>query len=246
MENKMENIFDSWLVNTYIAHRGLHDEECPENSLPAFQKAIDKGYAIELDVRLLADNNVVVFHDEQISRMTSGDKYINNLTKDTILDYNLKDSKEKIPLFSQVLELVDGKVPLLIEIKNEGNPGELEKQVLKMLKEYKGEYAIQSFNPYVVEWFKDNAPEITRGILSSYFKGEKLACYKKFALKRMLLNKKCEPMFISYDVRNLPNRYVRKYENLPILTWVVRSQQDYERVIKFSDNIIFENFTPKI
>lgn len=242
----MENIFDSWLVNTYIAHRGLHDEECPENSLPAFQKAIDKGYAIELDVRLLADNNVVVFHDEQISRMTSGDKYINNLTKDTILDYNLKDSKEKIPLFSQVLELVDGKVPLLIEIKNEGNPGELEKQVLKMLKEYKGEYAIQSFNPYVVEWFKDNAPEITRGILSSYFKGEKLACYKKFALKRMLLNKKCEPMFISYDVRNLPNRYVRKYENLPILTWVVRSQQDYERVIKFSDNIIFENFTPKI
>ena len=242
----MDNIFDSWLVNNYIAHRGLHDEESPENSLSAFQKAIDKKYPIELDVRLLADNTVVVFHDEKISRMTSGDKYINNMTKEELKDYFLSNSKENIPTFKQVLDLVNGQVPLLIEIKNDGNPGELEKQTLKLLKEYNGEFAIQSFNPYVVEWFKDNAPEITRGILSSYFKGEKLACYKKFALKRMLLNKKCEPQFISYDYRNVPNRYLKKYEKLPLLVWVVSSQQAYEKVVKYCDNIIFEHFIPKI
>ena len=149
----MENIFDSWLVNTYIAHKGLHDEESPENSLSAFQKAIDKNYAIELDVRLLSDNTVVVFHDEKISRMTSGDKYVNSLTKEELKDYPLLNSKEVIPTFEEVLNLVNGQVPILIEIKNDGNVGDLEKQVLKLLKEYNGEFAVQSFNPYTIEWF---------------------------------------------------------------------------------------------
>lgn len=242
----MENIFDSWLVNTYIAHRGLHDEESPENSLSAFKKAIEKGYAIELDVRLLSDNTVVVFHDPQISRMTSGNKYVNNLTKEDLKDYPLLNSKETIPTFEEVLNLVNGQVPILVEIKNEASVGELEKQVLKLLKSYEGEFAVQSFNPYTIEWFKDNAPEITRGILSSFFKGEKLALIKKSVLKRMLLNKKCEPMFISYDARNLPNKYVNRYSKLPLLAWTVNSQQEYEKVIKYCDNIIFQNFTPKI
>lgn len=242
----MENIFDSWLVNTYIAHRGLHDDESPENSLSAIKKAIEKGYAIEFDVRLLADNTVVLFHDEQISRMTSGDKYINNLTKEDLKNYPLLNTKETIPTFEEVLNLVNGQVPLLIEIKNEGSVGELEKQVLKLLKTYNGEFAIQSFNPFTIEWFKNNAPDIKRGILSSFFKGEKLSLVKKSVLKRMLLNKKCEPMFISYDKTNLPNKYVKKYNHLPLLAWPVISQQEYEKVIKYCDNIIFENFIPKI
>ena len=243
----MEDIFNSWLVNTYIAHRGLHDEKSPENSLSAFQKAIDKGYAIELDVRLLGDGTVVVFHDESLSRMTNKDKYLQNLTKMDLEKITLLNSKEKIPTFEEVLNFVDGKVPLLIEIKNDrNNVGLLEKKVYDLLENYKGEFAIQSFNPYTVEWFKINAPTFTRGILSSFFKGEKLASLKKFALKRLLLNKICEPEFIAYNYKNLPNRYVKKYKNLPVLAWAIPSQQEYENVIKYCDNIIFENFEPKI
>lgn len=242
----MENIFDSWLVNSYIAHRGLHDEESPENSLSAFKKAIDAGYPIELDVRMIEDGTIVVFHDEKISRMTSGDKYIHNFTKDDLENYTLLHTNEKIPTFEEVLNLVDGKVPLLVEIKNEGKVGEIERNVYKLLENYKGKYAVQSFNPYTIEWFKINAPHVTRGILSSFFKGDKLASFKKFALKRMVLNKLCEPQFISYNYKNLPNKYVKKYNNLPLIAWAIDSQQEYEKVIKYCDNIIFEGFTPKV
>lgn len=247
----MDNIFDSWLVNSYIAHRGLHNDKFPENSLSAFKNAIEHEYPIELDVRMLQDGTVVVFHDQKLSRMTSGDKYIDTLTKEDLDKYTLLNSEEKIPTFEEVLNLVNGQVPILVEVKNEGKVGELERNVYKLLSEYKGEFAIQSFNPYTVEWFKINAPHFTRGILSSYFKeGDeytpKISSLKKFVLKRMMLNKRCEPQFISYDTRNVPNKYIKMYKHLPILTWVVRSQQEYEKVIKYVDNIIFENFIPKI
>lgn len=242
----MENIFDSWLVNTYIAHRGLHDETAPENSLLAFQKAIDKGYAIELDVRMLGDGTVIVFHDEQISRMTSGDKYIQNLTKSDLDKFTLLNTDQKIPTFEEALELINGQVPVLVEIKNEGKVGELERKVCKILSEYKGEFAVQSFNPYTIEWFKVNAPTFTRGILSSYFKNVKLPFFKKGVLKRMPLNRMCDPQFISYNYQDIPNRFVKKYDKLPLITWAVPSQQEYEKVVKHCDNIIFEDFEPKI
>ena len=156
-------------------------------------------------------------------------------------------TKYTIPTFKEVLDLVDGQVPILIEVKNTGKVGELESALLKILKDYTGEYAIQSFNPYVLEWFKKNAPQIARGQLAGYFKGEKLSFIKKFALKRMLLNKKIScPDFISYDARNVPNRFVNKYKNLPLLVWCVRSQDEYLKKVKYCDNIIFENFEPKI
>ena len=113
----MDDIFNSWLVETPIAHRGLHDKQHPENSLSAFERAIDEGYPIELDVQLIADGTVVVFHDESLSRLTNNDGYIKFLNKSDLDMLELKDSKEKIPTFEETLKFVDGRVPLLIEIK---------------------------------------------------------------------------------------------------------------------------------
>ena len=241
------DLFNSWLVETPIAHRGLHDKDHPENSISAFGRAIDEGYPIELDVQLIADGTVVVFHDESLSRVTDNDGYIKFLNKSDLDILTFKDSKEKIPTFEEVLKFVDGRVPLLIEIKNQGKVGELEKKVIDMLKDYKGQYAVQSFNPYVLEYFYKHAPNIPRGQLAGFFKGEKLSFIKKFALKRMLLNKKIsKPDFISYEAKRVPNRFVRKYKKMPLLVWTITSQSEYLKVVKYCDNVIFEGFEPKI
>lgn len=240
------DLFNSWLVNKYIAHRGFHNTEAPENSLGAFQNAINKGYAIELDVQLLEDNTVVVFHDELLSRVTGKDGYLRNLKKENLKDYNLLGTSYTIPTLEEVLQLIDGKTPLLIEVKNTGKVGELESALLKILENYTGEFAIQSFNPYVLEWFLNNAPHILRGQLSSSFKGEKLSFIKKFVLRRMSFNKRNKINFISYEAKSLPNRYVRKFKNVPLIAWTVRSQTEYLKVAGFCDNVIFENFEPRI
>lgn len=241
------DLFNSWLVEYPIAHRGLHDKTHPENSISAYEQAINEGYAIELDVRLISDGTVIVFHDESLSRLTDNDGYVKFLTKADLDILKLKDSKEKIPTFEEVLKFVDGRVPLLIEIKNEGKVGQLEKTVIDMLKDYKGQYAIQAFNPFVLEYFYKHAPEIPRGQLAGYLKDTKLSFVKKFALKRMLLNKKVShPDFISYEAKQLPNRFVRKYKKLPLLAWTVKSQSEYLKVVKYCDNIIFEGFEPVI
>ena len=112
------DLFNSWLVEQPIAHRGLHDKDTPENSLSAFSKAIEAGYPIELDVRLIADGTVVVFHDNSLSRLTENDGYIKFLNKEDLKYLTLKDSEEKIPTFEEVLNLVNGQVPLLIGSNN--------------------------------------------------------------------------------------------------------------------------------
>ena len=243
----MNDIFKSWLVENYIAHRGFHDQDAPENSLLAFENAIKKGYAIELDVHLISDREIVVIHDDTLKRVTSKDGYVKNLKSEDLKNYKLMGTEEYIPTLKEVLKLVDGQVPLLIEIKNNGKVGELESKLYQMLKNYKGEFAVQSFNPYSLQWFNINAPEILRGQLSGNLKNAKLGFFKKFTLKRMLLNKSVsKPNFISYEAEALPNRYVKKYKNLPLLCWTVRSQEQYNKVIKYCDNIIFENFEPMI
>ncbi len=241
-----ENIFDSWLCNQYIAHRGFHDEQYPENSLGAYERAIQNGYAIELDVRLISDGTVIVLHDDSLNRVCGKDKYASQLRKEDLPSCKLFGTEYTIPTFEEVLKFVDGRTPLLIEIKQLEKIGELEKKVYELLKNYTGKYAIQSFNPFTLQWFKNHAPEIWRGQLSCFFKGEKMSIVKKGLLKRLSLNKIGNPDFISYHAEDLPNKWVRKHENLPILAWTVNSQQKYLRAVQYSDNIIFEDFVPKI
>ena len=240
-----EDIWQSFIVQKMFAHRGLHDEKSPENSLSAFEKAIEKGYAIELDVNPIMDGTPVVFHDSKMSRMTGKDKYIQNISREEFNETTLLTSGEKIPTLEEVLKFVDGRTPLLIEIKNQQKVGELEKAVWEILKNYNGEYAIQSFNPYTLQWFKNNAPKVWRGQLAGFFKGEKLSLFKKLVLRRLGMRKITEQNFVSYDLRNLPNRFVKHLE-IPLLAWTINNQEQYIKSVQIADNVIFQNCEPKI
>ena len=238
------NIFDSWIVKMPIAHRGLHNDELPENSLAAFENAINNKYAIELDLRITSDGHVVVFHDDNLGRMTGSSGYVNKTTLEEIKKLRLLNTAEKIPTFKEVLDLVSGRTPLLIEIKNMNKVG-IEKNVWNLLAKYDGEYAIQSFNPYTLEWFKNHAPHVKRGQLSSYFKNVDIGIIKKIALKKLWMNKISDPNFISYNIDDLPNRWVKKFRDLPLLAWCVRTIEQKEKAFKIADNIIFEDIDPE-
>lgn len=242
------NIYESWIVKTPIAHRGVFGEKIPENSLASFKQAIKNKLPIELDVTALADGTPVIFHDEKMARMTGRDGFISSLSLSDIADFRLQGTKEKIPTLAEALEVIDGKVPVLIEIKNNGKVGPLEKAVWKELIKYDGEFAIESFNPYTLEWFKNNAPKIRRGQLASFFKDRDVTGIKRYALKRMLLNKNIsEPNFIVYDGADMPNKYLKKYYGvIPVLAYTIRSEGEEIRLKGFCDNFLFDynSYTP--
>ncbi len=241
------DLFKTWLVETPVAHRGLHDKKTPENSLGSFQNAINKGFNIELDVQMIADGTLVVFHDEKLSRMTGNDGYLKFLKKEDLEILTLKNSKEHIPTFQEVLDFVDGRTPLFIEIKNPSKVGELEQKVIDALKNYKGKYCIMSFNPFVLSYFKKHASHIIRGQLSGCFKDSDLSFFKKANLRSMIYTAKARLAdFIAYEAECLPTRHTRKFKHLPLLAWTVRSQDEYLNIVKYCDNVIFENFEPKI
>lgn len=240
-----------WLYTQKIAHRGLHDMDYPENTIPALRKAVEQGYAIETDIHVTSDHRIVVFHDDILKRATGGRdvRRIETLTYREIKETKIFGCDYHAPLFEELLEAVDGKVPLLIEYKKKfSTDNRLEELSAKILDGYNGAFAIQSFNPFIVKWFKKNRPDVLRGQLAGYFEGEDLGGIQKFVLKRMSFNRKNLPDFISYDIRNLPNKYVNQYlkkHDVPILGWTVRSQTEYEKIAPFVQNIIFENFIPK-
>ncbi len=241
------DLFNSWLVETPIAHRGVHDKQTPENSMSAFKKAIDEGYAIELDVRTLSDGTVVVFHDDSLARLTGNDGYLKFLKKSDLEMLSLGETNEKIPTLEEVLSFVDGKTPILIDIKNMDKVGELEANVLNILKDYKGKFAVHSENPYTLNFFYKHAPQILRGQKSGSFKNYNIRRIYKKALQKMTMNDKVShPDFIVYEAKELPNRFVKKYKTLPLLAFTIKSQEEYLKTVKYCDNIIFENFDPKI
>ena len=247
------DIKESWLITRPIAHRGLWNSEIPENSLAAFQASIDNNYPFELDVTFSKDEQVVVFHDPKLARMTGADGYINTTTLAELKKLKLLNTNQTIPTFEEALKRNNAQVPVLIEIKNTStkNIGKLEQAVLDLIAKYPGEYAIQSFNPFTVEWFKKHAPQIPRGILSNYFRlpeeREHTTALTRFMLKRMMFNKRIKPDFIGYDSHRIPNPILRrKSKHLPVLAFWVSSRAEHERVLKYIDNIIFDSFTPKI
>ncbi|MDP4174396.1 MAG: glycerophosphodiester phosphodiesterase family protein [Bacteroidota bacterium] len=236
----------NWLLDTPIAHRGLFDNvKIPENSLTSFQAAVDSGFPIELDVRILSDGHLVVFHDHALARMTGLKGSILKMTLKELKTVKLLDTDQGIPLLSDVLKLVNGKVPLLLEIKTRKNIGWLELKLLNMLSKYKGEYAIESFNPWSIKWFRDNAPEITRGQLSSGFGTRRLAI-KNTLLRATFLSRLSKPDFIAFDVRYLPCRSIKnlKEKGYPIIGYTARSREEFDRAMQYCNNIIFEGFIP--
>ncbi len=233
-----------FLTKSLIAHRGMHDmsNNVPENSLLAFKEAIKYGYIIELDIHLLSDKNVVVFHDDNLKRMTGIDKKIKDTTYSEIKDLRLLGTNETIPLLEEVLDLVDGRVPLIIELKYDTKCGQLESAVMNILNSYNGKYAVKSFNPMSVYYFKKNYPSVIRGQLSSNFVREDMNVSQKFILKNMLFNFLTKPDFISYDIDSLPSKVVARYRNKKlVLGWTIKNKQQLKKARKFCDNYICEN-----
>jgi len=227
----------SWIRNTPIAHRGLHDSTRPENSLAAFRAASDHGYAVELDVHLLADGNVVVFHDDTLHRLCNDARRIDEITAGNLLPLRISNTDEPIPLLGEVLSVIAGTTPVLIELKSFATPGPLEAAVSNLLDSYSGEFAIQSFNMGSVQWFKDNHPHKLRGALS----GGSTGGFNDFEELNAI-----QPDFIGFNIRLLPadGSVAARARGVPVLGWTVKSSKEEAKVRGDCDNIIFEGFHP--
>jgi glycerophosphoryl diester phosphodiesterase len=238
-----------WLRTRPIAHRGLHDlgRSVPENSLAAFRRAVEGDYPIELDVRLLGDGGVAVYHDATLDRLTGRRAALVDLTSREASRVRLISTTECMPLLDDALDLVGGRVPLLIEVKNpDDRVGPLERGVLQRLQGYRGPVAVQSFNPYALRWFKAMAPEIPRGQLTCDFRREPLPAHRKFLLRNLLLKGVSAPSFVAFDIACLPHWRMPglRRRKVTILGWTVRGEQEEAWARRHCDNIIFEGYRP--
>ena len=226
-----------WLLSKPIAHRGLWGYEIVENTISAYKNAIINGYPIEIDVHMSLDGELFVYHDDNLSRLTNHNGEIQNMHSNDVKSLVLNGSLETIPTLKETLCVIDGKVPILLEIKNQKNSSIVER-VLEEIKNYKGEIAVQSFNPLYIIKVKKLAPNVIRGILGTKEKLENK--FQSFIVKNMPLNFLAKPDFISYRHCDLPINTKK-----PLICWTITSQVEYEKVKPFAKNIIFENFIPK-
>ena len=237
--------------DTYIAHRGFfNNENVPENSMPAFLAAVEKGYGIELDVRLTKDEQAVVFHDATLLRMCGVAKKVSECTYEELRSYALIGSNERIPLFDEVLKAVDGKVPLIVEIKASEGHVRIAEKAAEELDGYKGRYCIESFNPLVVRWFKKHRPQIIRGQLSSnYFKDRMgKTPIDRFVMTNLLLNFFSRPDFIAYNHKHaeqLSYRLCRQLYKVVGAAWTIRSEAELKEAWEKFEIIIFDGFVPE-
>lgn len=235
------------------AHRGLHNNksEAPENTMPAFRKAIEKGYGIELDIQLTKDDVIVVCHDFDLKRVCGADVKVKDLTYEELQQYKICDSNETVPKFSDFLKLVDGQVPLIIEYKSEDFHTKLFEMADAMLREYKGLYCVESFNPLLVLWYRRHHNDIVRGILSDSYVKEGFHAFPKwgyFVLHNLLTNGIAKPDFIAYHhiyYRDLSRTLCRKLYHAPAVAWTIQSQQDLEQRKDDFDLFIFDSFVPE-
>lgn len=233
---------------TAFAHRGLHNDVVSENSLGAFEAACNRGFGIELDVQLTRDGRLVVFHDDNLQRMTGDTRRVDALDFDQLQALPLPDGS-RIPAFEAVLRCVDGRVPLLVELKNGKQNQLLCQKTLECLRGYKGPYIVESFNPMILRWFKQNAPEIIRGQLVS----EKASYMPDFSvfvaviLSNLALNMLARPDFVAYDVSAegfYAPRIQRKLFSTPLAAWTVTDSNLYDELIDRGEMPIFEGFLP--
>jgi len=231
------------------AHRGLHteDQKVPENSLAAFEKARKAGYGIELDVQFSKDEKVVVFHDDDLKRVCGIDAPVKSKNWEDLSLLPLYGTNECIPLFSDVLKLVED-TPLIVELKSAGvKNSRLCEETLKILKEQGVNYCIESFDPRIVAWFKKNAPEILRGQLSRQPKNmEGISKLTSFLLGILLTNFMARPHFIAYETTKHPLTVKLCRAMKPInVVWTVKPEHDIKKYEKENDTVIFEYYTPE-
>lgn len=242
-------------LNLPLAHRGLHSPGMPENSMAAFRAAIDAGYGIECDIQATADGQAVVFHDYDLSRLADDKGFVADLPLVALQGFRLLGSEQQIPTLRQLLDEVAGRVPLLIEIKDQdgrlgANVGSLQDEVARELQGYQGPVAVMSFNPYAVADFRAAAPGITVGLTTCGYLPEEWP---------MLDDEMCEHLaqiadfdsvgaeFISHDHDDLGNPAVLALaaRDVPVLCWTIRSAEAEARARRVAQNITFEDYLPE-
>ena len=237
-----------WITERPFAHRGLHDKQVPENSMGAFKRALKENYYIELDVRLLADDEVVVFHDSNLKRMCKESIKIKDLTSEDLRNkkYFLPNG-EKIPLLKDVIKLCQDKTKLLIEIKMSYSKGKLEEKVYELIKGHEDWIAVQGFAPSTVRWYSQNAPEFLIGFLATHFGKSIPDRIYDTVIQRVCGKYKID--FLAFNIKYLPTPVVADTVNkngMKLLSWTIKSA-DHIQTARQSGvgNIIFEDFLPQ-
>lgn len=239
------------LVDWKYAHRGLHGNGVPENSMEAFRLALENGYGVELDIHLLADGNLAVIHDSSLKRTAGVDLSIESLTTEQLSQYTLEGTLQTIPTFQEVLELFAGKAPLIVELKSDnGNHDLLTKTACDMLDGYEGLYCLESFDPRCIRWLQCNRPDLVRGQLAHDSLREKprgVPYLLRFVMTNLLSNFWNTPDFIAYrfcDRKRLSVRIARKFWKVQGVSWTLTSPEEYETAISENWIPIFEGFKP--
>lgn len=235
------------------AHRGLHDSEkgIPENSLAAFAAAADRGFGMELDVHLTADRQLMVLHDCSAERMTGEKLMINEQTAERMSQCRLEGTTHTIPYLSEVLELIAGQVPLIIELKvDKGNHAALCEEVCRLLDGYKGDFLLESFDPKALIWLRRNRPELPRGQLSYFYNrhGDRIPRIVDFALHNFLTNVAARPDFLAMyhpDKMGFSLRLCRLLFRVPEFDWTVRTPEQQEECERLGNSVIFEKYIPE-
>lgn len=237
-----------------IAHRGLHDEASGivENSASAVEAAMAKGYAVEVDLQCAAHGAPIVFHDRTLDRLTAERGAVADRDADALCGIPLRNSKDCILSLDRLLGIVDGRVPLLIEVKSTWSDDRTyERNIAEALRAYSGNVAVMSFDPECVAAFRELAPSLPRGLVAERFDDKQhwpdLSASQRFAMRHMLTAAIARPDFIAYDIKALPALapgIARDVFRLPLLTWTVRSEADKANAQLFADAMIFEGIVP--
>lgn len=232
------------------AHRGLHSKGIPENSLAAFEAAKNAGYGVELDVHLTADGVPVVIHDSTLDRVTGEGGTVEDMTLEQLSPFRLEGTDQPIPTLSQVLQLFEGKVPMIVELKPyRSNHGKLAETVCDMLTHYQGIYCLESFDPRCLMWLKKHRPDLIRGQLTENYFAEnrpKMPAILKWILTHNIENFLTKPDFIAYRYEDrtctATNRICMK--RMTGVSWTLTSQEDFDRAVAEGWVPIFEGFHP--
>lgn len=211
----------------------------------AFEQAARHGLAIELDIHLTLDKKLVVFHDYHLKRMTGEGGLVEEKTYEELSGLRLLETAYKIPLLDEVLDKINGRVPIIMEIKTELIHGEVEGVLWERLKRYKGEFVIESFNPFSVLWFKNHAPEVVRGQLACWDYPDIQSAFKRLALRNMLMNCLTKPDFAAYCVGDLSEslRERLRKKGIRLIAWTIRTREEAVKAMALSDGLIFEDIT---
>ncbi len=232
------------------AHRGLHGNGVPENSMAAFRLALEHGYGIELDIHLLADGELAVMHDSPLKRTAGAEGVIEDLTAGQLKDYQLEGTGETIPLFRDVLALYAGKAPLVVELKvHNNNHAALTKAACDLMDGYDGPWCMESFDPRCLLWLKKNRPDVIRGQLTeNYFKTPhlKIPFILKWMMTKNLANFATKPDFIAYRYADrhdtVSNQLCMK--RMTGVSWTIKTQEEYDTAVSEGWIPIFEGFLP--